>query len=865
MDRRLKFIRKGELMKPVRTFRVIPKLPENIEKLRTIAYNLCWCWDYEAVSLIRRMDHDLWEDLDHNPIRVLGAISQTQLDDLSKDDGFLAHYRRVIEKFERYMNEPAWYDKHFGKKDAVIAYFSAEFGITESLPIYSGGLGILAGDHLKSASDLGLPLIGVGLLYQNGYFRQHLNYDGWQAENYPINDFYNMAVEEVKDQKGNSVIVTIDFPGRKVYAKIWVAHVGRVRLFLLDTNIPLNTGADHDITDELYGGDNEKRLHQEMVLGIGGIRMLRQLGITPSVCHMNEGHSAFLGLERTRLLMQEQQLSFREALEVVRAGSVFTTHTPVPAGIDVFPSDLIKHYFFDYAKTLHISWDDFLSLGSDSYENRHHGFSMAVLAFHLSERSNGVSKLHGHVSRNIFKYVWPELPENEVPVTSITNGIHHLSWISHDMESLYHRYMGDRWLNSPQNIDKRSDFDEVPDEELWRTHERRRERLVSFARKRLKTQLIRRGAPHTEVKSAEEVLDPEILTIGFARRFATYKRADLILRHPQRLARIMNNDNTPVQIIFSGKAHPKDTPGKELIRELVHLSQQEDFRKRIVFIEDYDMAVARYLVQGVDVWLNTPRRLYEASGTSGMKAAVNGALNMSILDGWWDEAFKPGIGWAIGKADEYSDINYQYDIEANAIYDLLEKEVIPLFYSRGSDKLPRGWLRYMKDSISTLYPVFNTHRMVTEYTEQCYNKAESRFILLSQNTCQNAKALSAFKDGLAGRWTKIKIEDIRSEVEDKVLIGHCLTVLATVNLGDISPDHVDVQVYHGLVDSGCMIVEGVVDSLLDIRHLSDGKYEFSGCIKCTLSGMQGFSVRILPKHELLENPFIPGLIKWAGQ
>jgi len=851
-------------MRPVTTFRVIPKLPESIERIRTLAYNLYWCWDYEAVSLFRRMDHDLWEELDHNPVKILGMISQDRLDELSRDDGFLAHYHRVMDKFDRYMKEPKWYERNFGKKDALIAYFSAEFGITESLPIYSGGLGILAGDHLKSASDLGIPLVGVGLLYQNGYFRQHLNYDGWQAESYPVNDFYNMAVEEAKDGKGNSVVVSVDFPGRKVYAKAWIANVGLVRLYLLDTNIPLNSGSDHDITDELYGGDNEKRIQQEMLLGIGGLRMLGQLGIHPAVCHMNEGHSAFLGLERIRTLIHDQKLTFKEALEVARAGSVFTTHTPVPAGIDVFSADLVKQYMFDYSRELGISWDEFLALGADSYDNRNSGFSMAALAFHLSDRANGVSKLHGYVSRNIFRYIWPGLPENEVPISSITNGIHHRSWISHDLESLYYRYMGDKWILEPQNMNKKDDVDEIPDEELWRTHERRRERLVSFARKRLKKQLIKRSAPISEIKIAEEVLDPEILTIGFARRFATYKRADLILRHPQRLAKILNNENMPVQIIFSGKAHPKDTPGKELIRELVHLSQREEFRKRIVFIEDYDIAIARYLVQGVDVWLNTPRRLYEASGTSGMKAAVNGVLNMSILDGWWDEAFRTGIGWAIGKAEEYADINYQYDIEANAIYDLLEKEVIPLYYTRGSDKLPRGWIRYMKDSVRSLYPVFNTNRMVIDYTKQCYNKAETRHGLISGNNFEGARDLSAFKEGLAAKWSKIKIIDIRSDAEEKVMIGQCITILVTVNLGDLKPEHVDVQVYHGLVDNTGSINDGAVDNLRDIRRLSDGKYEFSGCINCTLSGMQGFSIRIIPRHDLLDNPYLPGMIRWAS-
>lgn len=849
-------------MKPIKTFKVLPRLPQKIERLRELAHNLYWCWNHEAVSLLRRIDRDLWEATEHNPVRMLGMISQQRLEELAADDGFLAHFRRVIEDFDAYINDPKWYQKNHADRQCSIAYFSAEFGITESLPIYSGGLGILAGDHLKSASDLGLPLIGIGLLYQHGYFRQHLNYDGWQAENYPINDFYNMALDEVKNPDGSECVVSVDFPQRPVFAKVWQANVGRVKLYLLDTNISRNAPADQDITDELYGGDLEMRIRQEILLGIGGMRMLAQLGISPTVCHMNEGHSAFLGLERIRLLLKAGGLSFGEALEYTRAGNVFTTHTPVPAGIDVFPADLMRKYFFDYSRELGIGWDDFLALGAETRDRIQQGFSMAALALHLSAQANGVSALHGKVSRGIFRSVWPGLPEDEVPILSVTNGIHHRSWISNDMEALYQRYLGDRWLVAPQEHHE-VDIDEIPDEELWRTHERRRERLVAFARRRLRQQLTMRGAPASEIRRAEEALDPEILTIGFARRFATYKRADLILRNPDRLAKILNNPEMPVQIIFSGKAHPRDNPGKELIRELVHIAERDQFRKRIVFLEDYDISIARYLVQGVDVWLNTPRRLYEASGTSGMKAAVNGVLNMSILDGWWDEAYQLGIGWAIGKSEEYTDINYQYDIEANAIYDLLDKELIPLFYRRGADRLPREWIRCMKDSIKKLYPRFNTHRMVSEYATRFYVKADERYRMLGADGFARARQLAAYRDRLRRNWQKIRIEDVRSDVGESVMIGGRVSVNAVVFLDSIDPREVDVQVYHGLTDTDGMIFEGAWNSLSASRKISEGRHEFSGHLPCTLSGMQGLSVRVLPRHELLDNPYIPEMITWA--
>ncbi|MBI5140847.1 MAG: alpha-glucan family phosphorylase [Nitrospirae bacterium] len=851
-------------MKPVKVFKVIPRIPPKIERLRDLAFNLWWCWDHECIALWRRIDPDLWEDSGHNPVRMLATIRQERLDELADDLGFNAHLERVLASFNRYMTDQKWCERCFGKHAApVIAYFSLEFGITESLPIYSGGLGILAGDHLKSSSDLGLPLVGVGLLYQKGYFRQYLNYDGWQGERYPENDFHAMPVIEVKTETGCDVVVTVDMPGRTVFAKVWRVDVGFVRLYLLDTNIPVNSAIDQDITDQLYGGDSEMRIKQEIVVGIGGMRALDALGIRPSVCHMNEGHSAFLGLERIRQFMTKDGLSFNEAFELAKASNVFTTHTPVPAGFDVFPTDMVMRYFREYARELGIPMERFLAFGSDASTAADGGFSMAALAMHLSDRFNGVSKLHGHVSRNIFSGMWPGLPVDEVPIGAITNGVHHRSWISNDMDSLYYRYIGDRWYTNPEDLNIWNAVEEIPDEELWRTHERRRERLVAFARKRLRDQLVSRGAPGSEIKKAEEVLDPEILTIGFARRFATYKRADLILRNPERLAAILNNPDMPVQIIFSGKAHPKDTPGKELIRELVRFTEKPEFRKRLVFVEDYDIVIARYLVQGVDVWLNTPRRLYEASGTSGMKAAANGVLNMSILDGWWDEAYQPGIGWAIGKGEEYEDLAYQYDVEANAIYDLLEKEVVPLFYSRGSVRLPRGWISRMKDSLKNLCPVFNTNRMVIDYAKKHYALAERRFSHMSEGGFTVAKALASYRDKLAAAWNRIKIEDVKVAMGSSASINECVSIDVIVYIDGLDPSDIDVQVVEGFITSKGDLAPASANGLIDIHPEPGNRFRFHGEFKCKSSGLRGVSVRIIPKSPLIENPLTGGLVKWA--
>ncbi len=593
----------------VRTFTVLPSIPERLKSLQKLAYNLWWCWHADAVSLLRRIDQDLFESLDHSPIRLGYSVSQTRLEELAEDDGFLAHLDRVSGSLESYLKSKTWFQENFPDDSKLkIAYFSMEFGIHESVPVYSGGLGVLAGDHLKSASDLGLPLVGVSLMYREGYFRQYLNADGWQQERYPENDFFNLPLISETGADGEPLLTSVELPGREVKLRIWRIQVGRVPLYLLDANIPQNRPEDRAITSQLYGGDITTRIQQEIILGIGGMSALRLLGQEPTVCHMNEGHAAFCALERVRILMKEKNLDFATAAEAVKAGTVFTTHTPVPAGNDVFQPQQIEQYFGNYMGQLGLDRRSFLALGRQQAENESEPFGMTVLAIRMSNSSNGVSALHGTVSRAMWNPIWPTLPSIEVPITSITNGVHTQSWLAPEFGQLFERYLGVQWDSKPADFAVWKKVDSIPDGELWRTHERARERLDVFARQRLKMQLTRRGAPTSEIAAAEEVLDPDALTIGFARRFATYKRGDLIFRDSERLRAIVASTDKPVQFIFAGKAHPKDNGGKELIAKVVSNAKLPEYRKRVVFLEDYDMNVARYMVHGVDVWLNNPRR-----------------------------------------------------------------------------------------------------------------------------------------------------------------------------------------------------------------------------------------------------------------
>lgn len=853
-------------MEPLRTFTIIPALPPKLQLLKEIAYNLQWTWNHEAIDLFHRIDRDLWEDTNHNPVKLLGQIRQERLEALAEDESFLAYLNYVSKNLETYLKEPTWYQKIYGNTnhDVKIAYFSTEFGLTECMPNYSGGLGVLSGDHLKSASDLGLPLIGIGMLYQEGYFNQYLNADGWQGESYPKNDFYNMPIQLQKDEADSPLIIEIDFPGRKVYAQIWKVEIGHVNLFLLDTNISLNNEVDRDITDELYGGDAETRIQQEIILGIGGMRALKALGIKPTVFHMNEGHSAFLALERIRCAIEDHNLSFDEAKELTRSSNIFTTHTPVPAGIDRFSPQLIERYFSNYFPLLKINKNEFLALGRQNPHDGNESFSMAVLAIKLSSHINAVSKLHAQVTKEMWHDMWRQIPASEIPIASITNGIHSSSWISKEMANLYDRYLSPTWRRKPADMTIWKRVEQIPAEELWRTHERRRERLVAYARTSLRKQLERQGALPSEIKKADEILDPEALTIVFARRFATYKRATLILQNSERLKQIVNNKEWPVQIIFAGKAHPKDTPGKEYIRKIIHLARLDEFRQSMVFLEDYDMAMSRYLVQGADVWLNTPRRPNEASGTSGMKAAVNGVLNVSVLDGWWDEAYNPNVGWAIGSGEEYEDTNYQDEVESQSFYNLLEKEIIPLFYDRGKNNIPRKWIELMKQSMTQICPIFNTNRMVKDYVEKVYLPAEKKYRTLFKQNQKRTKELTAWKAQLFNNWPNIRFISVKENGIRQHFVGSKIELEAKIFLGNLRPDDVNVEAYHGYVDADNEIVNGTVETMTHTEQNEDQIHTFSGNFSCLASGLYGYTVRITPKNECLTLPHETGLILWAN-
>lgn len=856
-------------MRPLRTFSIVPALPPALEALREIAYNLHWCWDNEAIELFRRLDRNLWEASGHNPARMLGEIDQKTLDAAASNDAFLSHVRRVMESLDAYMaGETAWFRKTCGPQpECCIAYFSAEFGLTECLSIFAGGLGMLAGDHLKSASDLGLPLVGVGLLYQQGYFRQYLNQAGWQQEAYENNDFHNLPVSVATDDAGRPIVVQVEFPERPVFAQVWRVQVGRVPLYLLDTNIDANARPeDRDITDQLYGGDREMRIKQEIVLGIGGYRALLALDIHPCVFHMNEGHSAFLSLEHTRRLMASRGMSFSEALTLASASLVFTTHTPVEAGHDYFSPELMDRYFGDFMRSAGVPRDEFLSLGRTPGDQG--SFCMTVLALRMASRANGVSKLHGEVSRQMWRKLWPGVPADEIPISHITNGVHFPSWTSFEMKRLYDRYLGPDWREQPSNSDVWSHAKSLPAEELWRTHELRRERLVAWARTRVRDQRIRRGSPQSEIDAADEILDSEALTIGFARRFATYKRATLILSDLPRLKKILLNASRPVQIIFAGKAHPRDEAGKDLIRRITELTRDPEYGRRLVFLEDYDMAVARYLVQGCDVWLNTPARPNEASGTSGMKAAANGCLNLSTLDGWWDEVWNDPanprlIGWSIGRGETYTDPAYQDQMEAEALYDVLERDVIPTFYRRGPDRLPRKWIERMKASIESLCDFVNTHRMVSDYVKRLYLPAREHFRALDADGAARARALAGALDRIHRGWAGVRIEPLPPRGGATIPIGAQLHVQARVHLGDLKPEDAAIELYLGRVDAGGDIVGGSAIPMRPAEALGAGVFRYAVEAPCAISGLHGYAIRARPVHPDLAQSFLPGLITWA--
>ena len=822
------------------------------------------------VKLFIRLDPEMWEECYQNPVEMLSKLPQETLKRAAEDDGFVANLDRVYEKYRNYLTQKRWFHYKYGEfEDRKIAYFSLEYGLDTGLPVYSGGLGVLSGDTLKSASDLSLPMVAVGLLYRYGYFRQFLSSDGWQQERYEENDWYHMPVQLVKDDHDQPLRVSVKIDGTPVQIQIWKVGVGIIPLYLLDTNIPDNSSKCRDITSVLYGGDKDMRIRQEIILGIGGVRALRAVGIEPAIYHLNEGHSWFLTLERIWSLMQEKNLSFAEASQYVWSTTVFTTHTPVPAGNEKFDPVLAHRYLGEFVSRLGLSWKDFLALGRVIGNDESEPFCMTVAALRLSAFANGVSKLHGRTSREMWHNIWPNLPREEIPIKSITNGVHHSSWISHDISELYESYFGPRYVERPGAPEVWQRVHKIPDAELWRIHNRRRERLVFFARKRLKQQLIHRGASQLDIQRAEQILDPQILTLGFARRFSTYKRGNLLFSDIDRLEKIINHEKRPLQVIIAGKAHPLDNPGKEIIKQIVGYASNERFRNRIIFLEDYDINVARYLVQGVDVWLNNPRRPQEASGTSGMKAALNGALNVSVLDGWWVEGYSDETGFKIGNGEEYDNVEIQDRLEAEMLYNVLEREVIPLFYERNEIGLPTKWLAKMKATIQMAGERFSAQHMLRNYTNKFYIPAINANIKMQENEYELTKQVTAWLERMSSSWDDIAIRDVEvPEMGPTLFVGQKFPISIKVFLGSITPDDVQVEIVAGKLNSREQILDysplaaTLVAEPNQDSDSNNGTYTFSGEVICNESGRFGITARIIPKNENLPHTLKPKLISW---
>ncbi|MEM1355876.1 MAG: alpha-glucan family phosphorylase [Planctomycetota bacterium] len=849
----------------IRRFDIQPEVPEVLQPLRDLAYNLWWSWHPEAIDLFIRLDRVLWRKTRHNPVLMLSLVSPERLHELSSDRPFLDALNATYEKLQRHRRRPGWLKEAHDDKlcgGATLAYFCAEFAITESLQIYSGGLGVLAGDHLKSASELGLPLIAVGLLYRHGYFQQYLTPDGWQQEYTPDLDFEHLPISRVLGDDGEQVTVRVKMPKGPVSIALWQATVGRVPLYLLDTDLPENRPEDRAITGQLYGGDMDMRIRQEIVLGIGGTRALKRIGITPDVCHMNEGHSAFLALERIRNLIDEHGLTFDEARQAAMASHVFTTHTPVPAGIDRFPPELVQQYFAEYHALLKLDMEGFLALGRDDVFNKDEPFSMATLAIRTSDWCNGVSKLHGEVSRSMWKGIWPGIPDEEIPIGHVTNGVHASSWLSRPLAEAIDRQLGTSTRHTqPADHEVFQAVAGLPDDHLWAIHTERRHRLVSFTKRDDPARPARLGA----ARHADNDLDPEALTIGFARRFATYKRGNLMLRDPERLIRLITDKDRPVQFVVSGKAHPADGGGKDLIKQIVQFTRHHGLGGKIVFIENYAMHSARYLVQGCDVWLNNPRRGMEASGTSGMKAAINGVPNCSILDGWWDEGYTPDVGWAIGYRETYDNPDIADQIESKAFYDLLEKQIVPMFYERDNRGIPQRWVQVMKQSIIQLAPFFNTNRMVQQYAEQYYLPALQRARALRADGLAGSVLRAQQKDRLRYAWPSLSFVNVKTNAGRPLSPDQKIEVAADVQLGGLPTQDVKVQALIGVIGEQGGLSEPTVVDLEHFGEEGEGVHRYAVKIEPPACGPHGVALRVVPGGELMDGVHEPGLIFWDGQ
>ncbi|GAA3070946.1 alpha-glucan family phosphorylase [Streptomyces glomeratus] len=863
-------------MKAIRRFTVRPVLPESLHPLSDLARNLRWSWHPETRDLFQSVDPERWAASDGDPVRLLGSVPPARLAELAEDRRFLRRLAAAADDLTDYLNGDRWYQERSSGSDlpAAVAYFSPEFGITAALPQYSGGLGILAGDHLKAASDLGVPLIGVGLLYRHGYFRQTLSRDGWQQEHYPVLDPNELALVPLREPDGTPAQVSLGLPGgRRLQARIWLAQVGRVPLLMLDSDVEENDLGERGVTDRLYGGGSEHRLLQEMLLGIGGVRAVRTYcRLTghpePEVFHTNEGHAGFLGLERIAELCAAG-LDFDAALEAVRAGTVFTTHTPVPAGIDRFDRELVARHFGPGAELEGIAVERILHLGMETYPGGEPNlFNMAVMGLRLGQRANGVSLLHGNVSREMFSGLWPGFDPDEVPITSVTNGVHAPTWVAPEVYRLGARQIGAERTEDAMTVGGRERWDgiaEIPAQDIWDLRRNLREQLVLEVRERLYTSWRQRGAGTAELGWIEGVLDPDVLTIGFARRVPSYKRLTLMLRDRDRLMELLLHPERPVQIVVAGKAHPADDGGKRLIQELVRFADDPRVRHRIVFLPDYGMAMAQKLYPGCDVWLNNPLRPLEACGTSGMKSALNGGLNLSVLDGWWDEWFQPDFGWAIPTADgEAMDEDRRDDLEAAALYDLLERRVAPRFYERGQDGLPDRWIEMVRQTLMNLGPKVLAGRMVREYVERLYTPAAHGHRGMTPDA---ARELAGWKARVRAAWPEVTVDHVEATAATATAeLGATLSLRVRVGLGDLAPDDVEVQAVSGRVDADDGITDATATALKPAGGPDlEGRWVYEGPLSLDRTGPFGYTVRILPAHRLLVSGAELGLVTMPSE
>ena len=846
---------------------VNPQLPKRVGELLDIANNLWWSWNSEFLRLFKEIDSDLWETVGKNPVKFLKLVSQDKLEDIAKDEEFLAKYDEVVNNFNSYMQtKETWFSKNYpNNANDLIAYFSAEYGIDEIIPIYSGGLGILSGDHLKSASDLGLPFVAVGLLYKNGYFNQKIDGYGTQKTEYTNIDLDNLPILPVKDENGEDLIIDVDFPDRKLYLKIWKIVVGRISLYLMDSDIDKNIAEDRVVTLRLYGGDQEMRIRQEIVLGMAGIKLLRRLGLKPSVYHMNEGHSAFLTLEVIKDVMEEKQVSFEVAKSMCSAKTVFTTHTPVPAGNDIFPIELMDKYFSNFWPKLGISREDFLRLGMKNTQGLEQGFNMGMLALRIAGKKNGVSKLHGAVSRRLFSDVWPNIAPDESPIEYVTNGIHTCSWLAPSMKKLFNQYLKPYWQDNIQDDETWNDIKNIPNKELWDTHTDRKKKLFTLVKNNITTRLKSSGYNYEEINEIVSKLNPNALTIGFARRFATYKRATLIFRDLERLTQLLNNPERPVQLIFAGKAHPADKEGQDLIKYIHEVSMKPQFKGKIFLLENYNIAMSRYLISGVDVWLNNPRRPMEASGTSGQKASVNGVINFSVLDGWWAEGYNQKNGWTIGDNTEYQSYEEQDIADSESLYNTLENKIIPLYYeNKKEDGVSDKWMEMFKNSIISTGGRYSTSRMVIDYTRDYYMELAN----LSKNHYQNLDEVIDFtnwKKNMYASWKDIKITQNNNLDNITIDAGNQIEVHCIVNLPEnIDCNSIRTEVYYGkILENGIMEQIQTVPMNLIEQDDENRTYKYSAKIELKTGGNYGYTFRVMPQTAMMLDTANLDLIQWV--